>query len=141
MHKCLNEFNIPFFSMVNSLSQFIFTDIYLKFKDIEHFIHYIKFEVWVALFYVNSLYFQQWNLKLVRNIFQFILRFSKLGFLNLDLRLYFNIFPNTKRLKIGICKCCSSWTSQFFPAHEREWTIGMFNSAYFHTCQIARRVF
>ena len=41
-------------------SQFIFTDKYLKFKEIEYFIHFIKFEMWLALFYINSFYFQQW---------------------------------------------------------------------------------
>ena len=44
-------------------SQFIFIDRYLKFKEIEHLIHYVEFEMWPALFYVNSLYFQKWNSK------------------------------------------------------------------------------
>ena len=35
-------------------------DEYLKFKEIEYLIHYVKFEMWPALFYVNPLsYFQQ----------------------------------------------------------------------------------
>ena len=36
-------------------------DKYLKFKKIEHFIHYIKLEMWPALFYVNFLYFHHSN--------------------------------------------------------------------------------
>ena len=43
-------------------SQFIFIDKYLKFKEIEYLIHYIMFEKWPVLFYVNSFYFQQWDL-------------------------------------------------------------------------------
>ena len=39
-------------------SQFIFIDKYLKFTEIEYFIHYL---MWPVLFYVNSHYFQQWN--------------------------------------------------------------------------------
>ena len=43
-------------------SQFIFIDKYLKFKEIAYLIHYIMFEKWPVLFYVNSFYFQQWDL-------------------------------------------------------------------------------
>ena len=39
---------------------FIFVD---KFSVLEYLIHYVKFEMWAALFYVNYLpSFQQWNL-------------------------------------------------------------------------------
>ena len=40
-------------------AQFIFIDKYLQFKEIEYFIRYVKFELAPALFYVNSLYFQE----------------------------------------------------------------------------------
>ena len=37
-------------------SQFILIDKYLKFTEMEYLIHYAKFEMWPALFYVNSSY-------------------------------------------------------------------------------------
>ena len=49
---------MPFFLMENVF--FIFVD---KFSVLEYLIHYVKFEMWAALFYVNYLpSFQQWNL-------------------------------------------------------------------------------
>ena len=36
-------------------SQFI--DKFLKIKEVEYLIHYVKFKMWLALFYVNSLFF------------------------------------------------------------------------------------
>ena len=42
-------------------SKFIFIYRHLKFKETEYFIHDIKFEMYTTLFYVNSVYFQQWN--------------------------------------------------------------------------------
>ena len=36
-------------------SQFI--DNFLKLEEVEYLIHYVKFKMWPALFYVNSLYF------------------------------------------------------------------------------------
>ena len=59
-----------------NFSQFIFIDKYLKCKEIEYFIHYIKFEMWLALFYVNSLFLSTAELKLGDSNFQFILRFK-----------------------------------------------------------------
>ena len=35
-----------------------FSDKYLNFKEIEYFIHYVKFEMRPALYYINFLYFQ-----------------------------------------------------------------------------------
>ena len=44
---------------------------------------------------------------------------SKLGFLSVSLRLYFQVFPNSQR-DFGIFLCCSGWTSQFFPIQEKK---------------------
>ena len=52
---------LPFSQWKIHFSQFIFIDEYIKFKEIEYFSHYFKFEMWRALFYLNSLYIQQWN--------------------------------------------------------------------------------
>ena len=41
---------------------------FLKFEEMDYLIHYVKFEMSTALFYVNYLsYFQQRNLNEVRN--------------------------------------------------------------------------
>ena len=34
-----------------------FIDKYLKIEEVEYLIHYVKFKMWLALFYVNSLCF------------------------------------------------------------------------------------
>ena len=44
---------------------------------------------------------------------------SKSGYLSIALRLYFQVFPNSQR-DFGIFECCSGWTSQFFPIHEKD---------------------
>ena len=72
-------------------SQFIFIDKYLNIKEIEYFIHYINFEMWPVLFYVNPLYFQQWNSNWDR-IFCNSSLDSKLRFLNVGLRLTWILF-------------------------------------------------
>ena len=60
---------------------------YLKFKEIDYFIH--KFKMWPALFYVN---FQQWNSNWDKAFFHSSLN-SKLGFLNVCLKFVnFTIF-------------------------------------------------
>ena len=59
-----------------NFSQFLFIDKYLRSKEIEYFIHYIKFEMWLVLFYVNSFFLSTVELKLGHSIFQFILRFK-----------------------------------------------------------------
>ena len=63
-----------------------------KFKEIECFVHYIKFEMWSDLFYVNFFYFQRWNSNWGIALFNSTLG-SKLRFLNVGLRLYFKLFP------------------------------------------------
>ena len=57
MHRILNGFKIPIFQCKSYFTQFIFIDKYLKFKEIEYFIHYIKFKMWLDLFYINAFIF------------------------------------------------------------------------------------
>ena len=84
-----NGFKIPFFLAMEIynlyFSQFIFIDKYLKFKEIGYFIHYIKFEMCLILRKFPS--FSVVKLNLGHNIFNSFLD-SKLGFLNVGLRLY-----------------------------------------------------
>ena len=46
---------IPFTQRKTYFSQFI--DKFFKSEEVEYLIHYIKFNMWPALFYVNFLYF------------------------------------------------------------------------------------
>ena len=56
---------------------------------------------WPALFYVNSLYFQQWNSNWEIDFLNSSID-SKLGFLNVGLRLYFELFLNLQKYwKLG----------------------------------------
>ena len=83
-------------------SQFIFIDKYLKSKEIEYFIHYIKFEMWLVLFYLNSFFFQQWNSNWDIVFFNSPLD-SKWRFLNVGLRhTYFNFFPNSQKENLNL---------------------------------------
>ena len=59
-----------------NFSQFIFIDKYLKSKEIEYFIHDIKSERWLVLFYVHSYFLLTVELKFGHSIFRFILRFK-----------------------------------------------------------------
>ena len=59
-----------------NFSPFIFIDKYFKCHEIEYFIHYIKFEMWLVLFYVDFFFLSTVELKLGHSIFQFILRFK-----------------------------------------------------------------
>ena len=61
MRRIPNELKIPFIQMEKIFSQFI--DKYLKIEEVEYLIHYVKFKMWLALFYVNYLCFP--------NIFEF----------------------------------------------------------------------
>ena len=89
--------NSVFFWWKINFSQFIFFDKYLNFKESKCLIHYVKFGMWPALFYVNSFYMLQWNSHLDTGSFsQFILGF-KLGFFNVCLRLYFDHFANSQK--------------------------------------------
>ena len=44
----------------------------------------------------------------------FVMRRSHNEFLSVDLRLYFQVVPNSQR-EFETLKCCSNWTSQFSP--------------------------
>ena len=94
MHRIPNGFKISFFPIEIYFSWFIFIDKYLKFKEIEYLIHYVKSEMWPALFYVNSFCFEQWNSNWDVAYFNSSLD-SK--FWNVDLRLYFGLFPNSQK--------------------------------------------
>ena len=61
MRRIPNEPKIPFIQMGNIFPQLI--DKFLKIEEVEYLTHYVKFEMWPALFYVNSLCFP--------NIFEF----------------------------------------------------------------------
>ena len=50
-----NELKIPFIQMENIFSQLI--DKFFKIEEVEYLIHYVKFNMWPALFYVNFLCF------------------------------------------------------------------------------------
>ena len=96
---------------------FLFIDKFLKFDKIEYLSYCTKFEMWPVLFYVNSTsYFQNWNINYVVTFLNSS-KDSKLKFFNVGLKLYFQFFPNSQW--DGIFECCSSWTSQFFPIHDR----------------------
>ena len=72
-------------------SKLLFSDKYLNIKEIESFIHYINFEMWPVLFYVNPLYFQQCNSNWDR-VFSNSSLDSKLVILNVGLRLTWIFF-------------------------------------------------
>ena len=61
----------------------------------EYLNHHVKFQMWPALCKFPIL-FSAVKLKLGHNVSQFILD-SKLGLLNLALRLYFQVFDNSQR--------------------------------------------
>ena len=86
------EFPVP---LKFDFSRFIFIDKYFKSKEIEYFIHDIKFEMWLVLLYVHSYFLSTVELKLEHGIFQFFLRFKmeifECGFLGL-----LQFFPNSK---------------------------------------------
>ena len=69
----------------------------------EYLIHHVKFEMWPALCKSLNL-FSTVKLKLRH-------KFGTFESCSLAVLTSFSQF--TKRLKIGIFECCSSWTSQF----------------------------
>ena len=81
----------------SSLSSLFIMKSLLKFEAVDYLIHYVKFEMWTALLYVNYLsYFQQWNLD---SDITFPNSFidSKSEFFEFDIWLYFQVFPNSQR--------------------------------------------
>ena len=100
-------------------------------RNIEYFIHYVKFEMWPALFYVNSLYFQQWNSNWEIDFLNSSID-SKLGFLNVGLRLYFELFLNLQKYwKLGFLNVGLGCSFKFLPIHWRVGKLEFLNSAYF----------
>ena len=91
MRRLSNEFKIPFFPMENIFSQF--NDKFMKFEEMEDLIHHVKFEMLLA-FCKLLVSFSTVKLKLGHSFSEFIYRF-KIGFLNLGLKLYFQVFPNS----------------------------------------------
>ena len=78
-----------------------------------------------SLIYVNSVYFQQWKSDW-EIAFPNSSSDSKLGFLSVGFRLYFEFFSNSqKRLKNGIFEYYSNWTSQSFPIYKRHGKLGL----------------
>ena len=71
-----------------NFSQFIFIDKHLKSKEIEYFIHCIKFEMRLVLLYVKSFFLSTVELKLRHSLFKFILRFKLEIFWFISLNLY-----------------------------------------------------
>ena len=120
-----SKFN--FFQQKIHFYQFIVIDEYLKLKEIAYFIHYIKFEMWVVLFYVNYLCFQQWNSNWDIAFFNSSLH-SKLEFLNAGLRLYFKHFPSPQEYwKLGFLNVALVGLLIIFPIHERDEILGVLN--------------
>ena len=120
-----SKFN--FFQQKIHFYQFIVIDKYLKLKEIAYFIHYIKFEMWVVLFYVNYLCFQQWNSNWDIAFFNSSLD-SKLEFLNAGLRLYFKHFLSPQEYwKLGFLNVALVGLLIIFPIHERDEILGVLN--------------
>ena len=90
----------------------------------KYLIHYVKFEIRTALFYVNDLS-STVKLKLGHN-FSLFIHNSKLRFFSFCLWLTFQVFPNSQK-DFVIFEFCSSWTSHFFPIHEKDGKLGFMN--------------
>ena len=79
----------------------------------EYLIHYVKFKMWPALFYVNSHSFPNSSID------------WKLRFLNVGVRLYLQSLC-THKLKAGIFECCSKLDFPIFPNSWKRWKIEIF---------------
>ena len=98
-------------------SQFI--EKFLKFEEMEYFIHHVQFEMWPALCKFPALS-STVKLKLGNNFSQFINRF-KIWTLKSWFQAALPSFSTfTKRSQIEVFECYSSWTSQFFPIYGRD---------------------
>ena len=53
MRRISDELKIPFIQMEKIFSHFI--DKFLKLEEKEYLIHYVKYKIWPALLYVNSI--------------------------------------------------------------------------------------
>ena len=110
---------ISFFSIENIFPQFI--NKFLKFEVMEYPIHCVLNRSSLISYKLLALY-STLKLRLGPNFSQFIHNSSidsKLGFLSVSLRLYFQVFPNSQR-DFGIFLCCPGWTFQFFPIQEKK---------------------
>ena len=93
----------------------------------EYLIHYVKFGIWIFVFYVTYLsYFKQWNLNQDITFPNSFIE-SRFEFLSVGPRLCFQVFSNSQR-HFGILKfCCSGWTSQLFSIHEKDEKLDFLN--------------
>ena len=90
-----------------------FTAKFLKFEEIEYLrIHYVKFKMWPALFYINSQFSQfihRLKIKILEcwcYLHSLCIQKLKTGIFGCCSKLDFPIFPNSlKRWKIEIFKC------------------------------------
>ena len=73
------------------------------------------------------LLFQQRNLK-KDMIFPNSSIDANLEFLSVGLKLYFEVVSSSLR-GFGIFKCCSSWTSQFFPVYDKDGKLGFLKTS------------
>ena len=87
----------------------------------------MKFEMWLALFYVNSLHFQQWNWNWNIGSVNSSLD-SKFGFLNVGLELYLTLFPNSpKDWKLGFFKVARAGLFNLFQFMKENEILEFFN--------------
>ena len=70
---------------------------FLKIEEVEYLIHYVKFKMWPALFYVNSQHF--WMFMLGGTLFRTIYREIENWDFEWCSRLAFPIFPMMKEVK------------------------------------------
>ena len=105
-------------------SQFI--DKFFKFQEMDYLIHYVKFEILKYDHPYVPILFSIVKLKLGLNFCKFIYRFKTGIFECLFQPVFPRFFQSTAGLKIGIFQCCSGWTSQVFPIHEKRQKIGIF---------------
>ena len=84
---------------------------FLKFEEIEYLIiHYVKFKMWPALFYINS---------------QFSQFIHRLKIKILECWCYLHSLC-TQKLKTGIFGCCSKLDFPIFPNSLKRWKIEIF---------------
>ena len=106
MNRIPNELKTPLIPIKNIFTQF--TAKFLKIEEMEYLIHYVQFKMWPALFYINS------------HIFPIHPMDWKLRYLNAGV-LGCTYIPYVHRnWKLGYLNVALSWTSQFFPVHERD---------------------
>ena len=88
---------------------------------------HLKCEILILCKLPCILLFQQRNLK-KDMIFPHSSIDANLEFLSVGLRLHFQVVSNSLR-GFGIFKCCSSWTSQFFPVYDKDGKLGFLKTS------------